>query len=280
MNENYINNLLLQFLNEDILTGDITTDIIFEEEKKCEAIVYMKEEEGILCGVPFFKKIFLLLNNKTEFYEYYQEGEKIKKGEKVIAIYSGIKTILKGERTALNILQRLSGIATITRKYSELLKDTKIKILDTRKTLPGFRFFDKYAVRIGGGFNHRMGLYDAVLIKDNHIKGARNITEAIKKIKRKISPLYKIEVETKNISEVEEAINADVDIIMLDNMEVEEMKKAISIIKNKNSKILIEISGNITEEKIKQIKELDIDLISSGALTHSVKAIDYSLEII
>ncbi|HOL48843.1 MAG TPA: carboxylating nicotinate-nucleotide diphosphorylase, partial [bacterium] len=247
MNENYINNLLLQFLNEDILTGDITTDIIFEEEKKCEAIVYMKEEEGILCGVPFFKKIFLLLNNKTEFYEYYQEGEKIKKGEKVIAIYSGIKTILKGERTALNILQRLSGIATITRKYSELLKDTKIKILDTRKTLPGFRFFDKYAVRIGGGFNHRMGLYDAVLIKDNHIKGARNITEAIKKIKRKISPLYKIEVETKNISEVEEAINADVDIIMLDNMEVEEMKKAISIIKNKNSKILIEISGNITE---------------------------------
>lgn len=270
---------LLSFLEEDIFTGDITTDSIFNNNHKSIANVILKDEAAVLCGINFFKELFLILDADIKFNQYFNDSDIIKKGNKIITVKGSTKNILKAERVSLNILQFLSGISTKTKFFCDIVKDTNIKILDTRKTLPGFRYFEKYAVKIGGGTNHRMGLYDAVLIKDNHIKGAGSLSKAVKLIKSNVSPLVKIEVETKTFNEVKEAVNCGIDIIMLDNMDFELLKKSADYIKLKDDKILIEVSGNMEEKKIIKIKKLKIDFISIGCLTHSVKSIDFSMNI-
>jgi nicotinate-nucleotide pyrophosphorylase (carboxylating) len=268
---------LLSFLDEDIQFGDITSDNIFDDRHISTAKLLLKEEEAILCGIDFFIQCFEICAKKFEYEKFYNDGSKIQKSDKILRIKAETKTILKCERTALNILQRLSGIASVSYKYNNLLKDTKIKILDTRKTLPGFRYFDKYAVRTGGCCNHRTGLYDMVMIKDNHIKAAGSIKNAVQKIKDTVSPYIKIEVETSVLDDVYSALETSVDVIMLDNMDNDTISKSVDIIRKQKPNILIEVSGNITENRILDLKKFDIDFISIGSLTHSVKAIDFSL---
>ncbi len=266
------NEIISLALKEDIKDGDITTDAIFKDKLNAEMHLLLKED-GVIAGLPIIQMILQNFNSNFIVELLVNEGDYLAKGIIAAKIKSDINILLKAERTILNFLQRISGIATKTRKYVEILKPYKTKILDTRKTLPGHRILDKYAVRIGGGCNHRFGLYDMVMIKDNHIKGAGSITKAVNLIKEKYGNKYKIEVETSNILEVEEALKNNVDIIMLDNMNIAEMKEAIKII---NEKAITEASGNITEDRLIQIAEIGIDYVSAGALTHSVKALDIS----
>ncbi|MGB9857898.1 MAG: carboxylating nicotinate-nucleotide diphosphorylase [Dictyoglomaceae bacterium] len=262
-------------LEEDIGCSDITTESIVPEDLNIKAYIIAKEE-GIIAGIFVAEEVFKFLDKNIKFLPRISEGEKVEKGEIIIEIYGKAKAILSGERTALNFLQRLSGIATFTNYCVSLAKPYNVKILDTRKTTPLLRILEKYAVKVGGGENHRFALYDMVLIKDNHIKIAGGITEAIRRVREKVSPFYKIEVETENLEQVKEALENKVDIIMLDNMDIETIKKAVEII---NGKALIEVSGNIKPEDIKIIAPLGINFISMGKLTHSVKSLDISLEI-
>lgn len=259
-------------IKEDIKDGDITTDAIFKDNIIAEMHLLLKED-GIIAGLPLIEFILKNFNSNFNIELFVKEGDYLTKGTIAANIKANINILLKAERTILNFLQRMSGIATKTRKYVELLKPFKTKILDTRKTLPGHRILDKYAVRVGGGCNHRFGLYDMVMIKDNHIKVAGSITNAVNLVKEKYGNKFKIEVETSNLREVEEALKCNVDIIMLDNMTITEMKEAKKII---NDKAITEASGNITEERLIQIAEIGLDFVSSGALTHSVKALDIS----
>ncbi|AAC06987.1 carboxylating nicotinate-nucleotide diphosphorylase [Aquifex aeolicus] len=272
MNEILVKEKLKEFLLEDIGTGDITTEGIYRGEK-AKAVIKTKEE-GVLAGAPFVEMVFEILGGvSVEFKK--REGEVFEKGE-ILAILEGdAKSLLIGERLSLNILQRLSGIATTARKFVEKLKGTNVKILDTRKTTPGFRYFEKYAVRIGGGTNHRFGLYDMVLIKDNHKRVAGSIKEAVKRVRERISPVYKIEVEVENLEEVEEALSAGVDVIMLDNFTPEEVKRAVEIIKGR---ALVEVSGNITLDNVLDYAVEGVDFISSGAIVHSSRWLDISLK--
>jgi len=236
----------------------------------------------ILAGMPFIKRFFSILsfasgypNEQVNFEEYYKDGNFIEKGNIVAILKGNARLILAGERIALNILQRLSGIATFTKEFEKKLEDLPVKILDTRKTTPGLRFMEKYAVRIGGGNNHRFALYDAVLIKDNHIKIAGSVKEAVLRAKK--SCIYqKIEVEVKNFEELEEAISAGADIVMLDNMDIETMKKAVEIAKGR---VLLEASGGVNLQNIREIALTGVDFVSVGALTHSAKAVDMSMKI-
>lgn len=280
MKNDFIEGKLIEFLNEDILTGDITTDNIFDDNHLSTAKLILKENDTvILCGIDIFLTCFKLFDDNIQVKKFYDDGDIISNNEIVVEFTSKTKNILKCERTALNILQRMTGIATKSYRLSNILKGSKISILDTRKTLPGFRYFDKYAVKTGGSKNHRFGLYDMVLIKDNHIKSAGSISNAVKKIKSCVSPYVKIEVETENLSQVKEALDCSVDIIMLDNMDNGMIKKAVEIIRKYDNKVLIEVSGNITETRINELKSFDIDFISSGLLTNSVKSVDFSLKI-
>lgn len=262
------------WIDEDIGKGDITTDGVLEEDFYAKGIVFSKED-GVLAGGIFFPHI-LKKFGEFEIIFYKKDGEEFKKGEDLIEIKGSAKGILKSERLLLNLLMRLSGIATLTRKFVEKLKGSNIKILDTRKTTPGFRIFEKYAVRAGGGYNHRMGLDSGILIKDNHIVFAGGIKSAIFNIKKHRPIGMKIEVEAKTIEEVKEAVENGADIILLDNMEIEDIKEAIKICRGKCE---IEVSGNITLENLEKFKSLDIDFISSGALTHSAKWIDLSMRV-
>lgn len=264
-------------LDEDIQNGDITTIAVVNEEKKCKGKLVAKES-GIIAGLNLFEYVFKLLDEKgLVFNSNFEDGALVQKGETIAEFSGNMRTVLSGERTALNFLQRMSGVATKTREYVEVLKGTKTELLDTRKTIPGFRYLDKYTVAVGGGKNHRIGLFDMVLLKENHIKAAGSITNAVKTIRDKYSSDYKIEVETRNIFEIEEAIKSNVDIIMLDNMSIEDMKLAVKKI---GGKAKIEASGNITVKNIKSVAETGVDYISVGAITHSVKALDISLLII
>jgi nicotinate-nucleotide pyrophosphorylase (carboxylating) len=264
-------------VEEDIGFGDLTTESIVPDNFYTKAFIIAKEE-GIIAGIPVAEEVFKFLDPSINFSPKVSDGERVEKGETIVEIHGKAKTILTGERTALNFLQRLSGIATFTNYCVSLAKPYGVKILDTRKTTPLLRALEKYAVKVGGGGeNHRFALYDMVLIKDNHIKIAGSITEAVKRVREKVSPFYKIEVETENLEQVKEALENKVDIIMLDNMDIETIKKAIKII---NGKALIEVSGNIKPEDIKTIAELGINFISMGKLTHSVKSLDISLEVI
>ena len=263
-------------LEEDLSLGDITSDTIFSAHDKARAIIVAKEDL-VLCGLPTAKEVFAAVDPKVEFKPLAQEGELVKKGGNVLELCGPVLSILKAERTALNFMQRLSGIATAAREYAAIGKKYNVMITDTRKTQPGMRRLDKYAVRIGGARNHRISLADSVMIKDNHIKAAGSITRAVEKIKSVIGHTPKIEVETTHLEEVKEALKAGADIIMLDNMTPEEIircKKEIA------GRAIIEVSGGVNKDNLEKYCQTGVDVISMGALTHSVPAKDLSLKIV
>ncbi len=260
-------------LTEDINTGDITTGAIVSRELAGKAQAWAKDD-FVVAGIDIFKEVFFCLDDHTQFNLLATDGQLVKKGDVVAEISGRLLYILQAERVALNLFQRMCGIATQTRKYVEAVQGTKAKILDTRKTMPGLRIIDKMAVSIGGGFNHRMGLYDGVLIKDNHIAAAGSITAAVEAQRNRLAHTLKIEVETKNLPEVQEALDCGVEIIMLDNMALEEMKKAVELIAGR---ALVEASGNVNLQRVAAIAATGVDLISVGELTHSVRAADISL---
>jgi len=266
--------LIMMALKEDISSEDVTTNSIIKEYTKGSVELICKED-GVIAGLYVFERTFKLIDDKTEVEFFVKDGEEVKNGQLLGIVKGDIRVLLSGERTALNYLQRMSGIASYTKSVVELLKGTGIKLLDTRKTIPNMRIFEKYAVKVGGGTNHRYNLSDGILLKDNHIAAAKSITNAVKMAKEYAPFVRKIEVETENLDMVREAIEAGADIIMLDNMSVSDMKEAVRII-DKRAKT--ECSGNVNKENIEKLKEVGIDYISSGALTHSVKALDISLK--
>ncbi len=267
--------IIANALKEDIKTGDITTNFLIPANKKAKAVLKAKEE-GIIAGLLVARLVFEQLDPKIKWKQFVNDGCKAKKGQILAEITGSYRALLTGERTALNFLQRMSGIAALTNKFVNELKGTKTEILDTRKTAPGLRILDKYAVKIGGGKNHRLGLYDLVMIKNNHIEVAGSITNAVQQIRAKLPKKIKIEVETKNLKEVKEALNCNADIIMLDNMSLRNMSKAVKLI---NGRALVEASGKMTLEKIKKTARTGVDFISVGALTHSAKALDIGMYI-
>lgn len=275
LNDKELERIIITAFKEDIGNGDITTTLIVGKNQKAKAFLLAKED-GIISGLPAAKKVFKKLDKNIFWKNIVKEGTHVKAGTRIAEVKGTLHALLTGERTALNLLQRCSGIATTTTQFVEIAKGTNAKILDTRKTAPGLRLLDKYAVKTGGGTNHRIGLYDMVLIKDNHIKAAGSITEAVAKVKRGLKKKIKIEVETTNLDEVREAVNSRVDIIMFDNMSVKMMKAAVKII---NGKIKTEASGNINLKTLRAIAKTGVDYISVGALTHSVKALDISMKI-
>lgn len=275
MNKKELNKIISIALKEDVGKGDITTNTIIPKSQTGKAVIIAKED-GVIAGLFVAKEVFRKLDKKIIFKTFVKEGERVTAGEKIAEIKGSLRALLTGERTALNFLQRMSGIATLTAKFVNQLKDTKTKILDTRKTSPCLRFLDKYSVKIGGGTNHRFGLYDMVLIKDNHIKAAGSITNAVKLVRKNLKERTKIEVETTNLEEVKEALSNKVDIIMLDNMPLEKIKEAFKLI---NGKAKIEVSGNVSLNNVRNIAQTGVDYISVGALTHSFKALDVSIEI-
>ncbi|MDK2802730.1 MAG: carboxylating nicotinate-nucleotide diphosphorylase [Oscillospiraceae bacterium] len=273
INDIYINKLIDKSLEEDINYIDIATDLIIPEYSKSSAIL-MAKQDFILCGIDIFTKLFKRFDNRINIITDKKDGDEIYNKEIICQIEGPTRSILTCERTALNILQHLSGISTNTNKIVNLIKETDTTITDTRKTIPGIRMFQKYAVMIGGGKNHRYNLSDMAMIKENHIISAGGIKNAVETLRKKISHTTKIEIEVTNIKELYLALQSKVDIIMLDNMEIQTMKDAIKI---NNKKCILEASGNITEENILEIASIGIDVISMGCLTHSVKASDVSL---
>lgn len=266
--------LILQALREDISSEDVTTNAVMPEPQRGEAQLICKQD-GILAGLGVFKRVFELLDDDVCVELQFQDGDSVEKGDLIGTVTGDIRAILSGERTALNYLQRMSGIATYTNSVAKLLEGSKVKLLDTRKTTPNNRIFEKYAVKTGGGYNHRYNLSDGVLLKDNHIGAAGGVKEAVLMAKEYAPFVRKIEVECETIEMVEEALEAGADIIMLDNMSLEEMQKAVALI---NGKAEIECSGNVTKENIERYISLGVDYISSGALTHSAPIMDVSLK--
>ncbi len=271
--------LIQSALKEDIGRGDITSEAIISPSS-CGKAEIVAEEEGTLAGVELAKEVFRLVSsNKVEFSHSLEDGDALVKGESILIVRSETLSILKGERTALNFLSRLSGIATLTKKYVDLTRPFNIKILDTRKTTPNLRLLEKYAVKIGGGFNHRFALDDEVLIKDNHIKASGGVKEAVARVRRGVSHFKKIEVEVDGLPQVEEALAAKVDIIMLDNMSIEEIKEAGKLIRESNKETLIEVSGGVNLESIVEIARTKVDLVSVGQLTHSARSLKMNLNL-
>lgn len=261
-------------LREDITSEDVSTNAVMPEDKQGKAELICKQD-GVICGLDIFRRTFELLDETSRFEAYFKDGDNVKKGDLLGIIYGDIKAILSGERTGLNYLQRMSGIATITKEYMAELEGTGTTLLDTRKTTPNMRPFEKYAVTVGGATNHRYNLSDGVLLKDNHIGAAGSITKAIQMAKAYAPFVRKIEIETETLEQVEEAINAGADIIMLDNMDNETMRKAVEII---DGRAETECSGNVTKERLKSIAEVGVDFVSCGALTHSAPIMDISLK--
>ena len=266
--------LILSALREDITSEDITTNSVMREYQLGEVELICKQD-GVIAGLDVFKRTFELLDSKTEVTFTKKDGDTVKNGDKIGVVRGDIRVLLSGERTALNYLQRMSGIATYTRSIADLLKGSKTKLLDTRKTTPNMRVFEKYAVRAGGGYNHRYNLSDGVLLKDNHIGAAGSVTKAVQMAKEYAPFVRKIEVEVENLDMVKEAVEAGADIIMLDNMSPEDMKKAVEMI---DGRAQTECSGNVTKENIARLTEIGVDYISSGALTHSAPILDISLK--
>jgi nicotinate-nucleotide pyrophosphorylase (carboxylating) len=262
-------------LNEDLGSGDITTNALIPVDLQAKATMVAKSS-GVIAGLAVAEYVFKSLDKDIQWKTVFNDGGHVVKGDLILEVSGSYRALLSGERLALNFLQRMSGIATMTDNYKNQLAGSKVKILDTRKTVPGLRLLDKYAVRMGGGTNHRIGLYDMVLIKDNHIKVAGGITKAVAQIKKSIPDGFKIEVETTSIAEVNEALAAGADIIMLDNMDNNTMRECVKII-NKQAKV--EASGNMTIERLREVAETGVDFISIGALTHSVTALDISMNI-
>ena len=265
---------ILNALKEDITSEDVSTNAIMREYVVGEAELICKED-GIICGLEVFERVFTLLDDKTEFDCKFIDGQKVQKGQLIGILHGDIRVLLSGERTALNYLQRMSGIATFTRAYVDELKGYRTKLLDTRKTTPNNRLFEKYAVTVGGGYNHRYNLSDGVLLKDNHIGAAGSVTEAILMAKEYAPFVRKIEVEVETLEMVREAVAAGADIIMLDNMDNATMRRALEII---DGRAQTECSGNVTIERLKEIAQIGVDFVSSGALTHSAPIMDISLK--
>ena len=266
--------LILSALREDITSEDITTNSVMREYQLGEVELICKQD-GVIAGLDVFKRTFELLDSKTEVTFTKKDGDTVKNGDKIGVVRGDIRVLLSGERTALNYLQRMSGIATYTRSIADLLKGSKTKLLDTRRRTPNMRIFEKYAVRVGGGYNHRYNLSDGVLLKDNHIGAAGSVTAAVKMAKEYAPFVRKIEIEVENLAMVKEAAEAGADIIMLDNMSTEDMSEAIRII---DGRAETECSGNVTKENIGRLTALGVDYISSGALTHSAPILDISMK--
>ena len=267
-------NLIKMALQEDISSEDVTTNVVMRSRKQGEVQLICKQD-GIIAGLGVFERVFKLLDETTEVEFYAEDGDKVKNNQLLGVIRGDIRVLLSGERTALNYLQRMSGIATYTHQIAELLKETKIKLLDTRKTTPNMRIFEKYAVKVGGGYNHRYNLSDGILLKDNHIGAAGSVKKAVEMAKEYAPFVRKIEIETENLEMVKEAVEAGADIIMLDNMTPEVMKEAVKLI---GGRAETECSGNVTKENIERLVEVGVDYISSGALTHSSPILDLSLK--
>jgi nicotinate-nucleotide pyrophosphorylase (carboxylating) len=270
-----VRNLLRIAIEEDVGFGDITTQSIISEEKRSRAIILSKGN-FIVAGLPFAEEVFRLVDNDIDFRIFYNDGSRVKKGDIIAEVNGRVRTILTCERVSLNLLQRLSGIATMTNAFVEKIKGLNAKIVDTRKTTPLLRYLEKYAVRVGGGHNHRFGLYDGILIKDNHIEAAGSITNAIEAARR-CHHLSKIEVEVENMNDLREALKAGADVVMLDNMTIEDMREAVKLAKGK---VILEASGNINLNNVKAVAETGVDLISVGAITHSAPAVDISMKIV
>lgn len=266
--------LILSALREDITSEDVSANCVMPEAKKGTVDLICKED-GVICVLQVFERVFTLLDENVEARFDVSDGDEVKRGQKLGTLRGDMRVLLSGERTALNFLQRMSGIATFTRHMAELLDGTSIRLLDTRKTTPNNRIFEKYAVRTGGGNNHRYNLSDGVMLKDNHIGAAGGVAEAVKKAREYAPFVRKIEVEVEDLDMVREAVRAGADIIMLDNMDHDSMEKAVDIISGRAE---IEISGNVTPEKAAEIRDLKVDYVSSGALTHSAPILDLSLK--
>jgi nicotinate-nucleotide pyrophosphorylase (carboxylating) len=266
------------WLAEDLGSGDITTETTIPRESKSKAVIHVKES-GIIAGLPIAKLVFEVVDSSLVFEQKMQDGEHVDKGTVIATVEGSTHSLLIGERLALNLMQRLSGIATKTRAFVDALEGLPVRLVDTRKTTPGHRMLEKYAVRVGGGANHRFGLYDAVMIKDNHIKGAGGIRAAVEAARRKIPHTMKIEVETESLVQVDEALACGADIIMLDNMAPERMKEAVARIKGTSPHVIIEASGGVSLETINRIAACGVDVISVGGLTYSFHALDISLDL-
>lgn len=271
----YVDELIKKALLEDINYIDATTDYLIPEKQQGSAAFFAKSD-GILCGMEVALRVFQLLQPDIKYETFKNDGDSLKKGEVFAKIHGKTRTILKGERTALNLIQHMSGIATATNEAVKIVEGTNASIADTRKTLPGLRPIQKYAVTVGGGRNHRYNLSDAAMLKDNHIDAGGGIENAVKALKKRLGHMTKIELEVRNLDELHQALNAGVDVIMLDNMSCEMMKEAVEITAGR---ALLEASGGITNEALRAVAETGVDIISIGALTHSVKAFDISLKI-
>lgn len=276
INPIYVDNIIKTALLEDINYLDVTTDLLIGEAQENTAR-FLAKSDGVLCGIDVALRVFELLQPQGfEAKVYKHDGDKLKAGDIIAEIHGKTRTLLKGERTALNLVQHMSGIATAANRAAEIVEGTNASIADTRKTLPGLRPLQKYAVTVGGGRNHRYNLSDAAMLKDNHVDAGGGIENAVKKLKSRLGHMTKVELEVRSLDELRQALDAGADVIMLDNMSCEEMKKAVGIT---GGRALLEASGNVTEEKLRQIAETGVDIISMGALTHSVTAFDISLKI-
>lgn len=269
-----VDDYIINTLKEDITSEDVSTNAVMPENKQGKADLICKQD-GIVCGLDVFERTFKILDDTSRFEANFKDGDFVKKGDLIGVIYGDVKAILSGERTALNYLQRMSGIATMTREYVNELKGYKTVLLDTRKTTPNMRPFEKHAVKVGGATNHRYNLSDGVLLKDNHIGAAGSVTKAIEMAKAYAPFVRKIEIETETLEQVKEALDAGTDIIMLDNMDNDTMRKAVEMI---GDKAQTECSGNVTKERLKEIAEIGVDFVSCGALTHSAMIMDVSLK--
>ena len=270
-----VNALIDLALSEDIGPGDITTDNLVARGSTGHGVVKAKEPL-VISGLEIARLVFQRLDPLVGFEAYFSDGDRVRNGDRVLAVSGSMRALLTGERTALNFLQRLSGIATCVRAYVDALGDRKVRLVDTRKTAPGWRVLEKYAVRVGGAHNHRTGLYDGVLIKDNHIAAAGGLIQAVKTIRASVSHLVRIEVETADLDQVREALAAKVDVIMLDNMSLAQIREAVAII---DRRALVEVSGGVNREALGQLADSGVDLISVGALTHSARSVDLSMQI-
>jgi nicotinate-nucleotide pyrophosphorylase (carboxylating) len=271
-----IQKLIETALLEDIGSGDITTDNLIPPDEKGKGVIIAKEQL-VIAGIHIAHQVFTRLDQDILFSASASDGDVLNSGDIVAEIEGRLCTLLKGERTALNFLQRLSGIATHVKSFANLLENKRVRLVDTRKTTPGWRVLEKYAVKVGGAFNHRTGLFDGVLIKDNHIKACSGIGKAVARIRESVSHLVKIEVEVSNSDEVKEALEAGADVIMLDNMDIEEIRESVKLI---DGRAVVEVSGMVTKKELVPLSETGVDIISAGALTHSAKAVDLSMRIL
>ena len=274
LNKFYIDSLIKTAIEEDINYIDVSADMLITEEQRNDSY-FVAKDDGVLCGLDCAMRVFTLLDDTFTFTAFKKDGDLVNKGDIIVEFNGKTRELLKGERTALNIIQHMSGIATATNKAVKLCKGTGAQVADTRKTLPGLRAMQKYAVFCGGGRNHRFNLSDGAMLKDNHIDACGGIIPAVELLRSKLGHMVKIEVETRNFEEVKQAVQAGADVIMLDNMNCEQMAEAVKII---DGKALTEASGNITLENIAEVAKTGVDIISLGALTHSVKAFDISMK--